>query len=61
MSEETEIKNAAAILGSKKTPAKAAASRVNGKRGGRPIDPNSKRQQKLKKAVATTNEFFPEK
>ena len=33
---ENKIKNAAALLGSIKSPRKAAASRENGKKGGRP-------------------------
>ena len=37
------------IGGKSKSPAKAAASRLNGLRGGRPVDPNSARQKKIKK------------
>jgi hypothetical protein len=39
---------AAAILGSVTTPAKAKTSARNGKKGGRPVDPNSARQKRLR-------------
>ena len=37
MTEEELIKRAMSVLGSRKTPAKASASRRNGKLGGRPV------------------------
>ena len=43
------------IGGKSKSPAKAAASRRNGLTGGRPIDPNSARQKKIKKALTEAN------
>lgn len=43
------LKEHQSAAGSVKTEKKAASSRENGKKGGRPIDPKSKRQQSLKK------------
>jgi hypothetical protein len=40
--------NPTQLLGMLKTPNKAEAARKNGAKGGRPVDPNSKRQRKLK-------------
>ena len=42
-----KLSKAAAVMGRIKTEKKAEAARENGKKGGRPVNPNSKRQQKL--------------
>lgn len=50
-----KIATAMGIIGSIKTEKKAIASRRNGKKGGRPIDPNSARQKRFKKDLTNPN------
>lgn len=49
-----KVSDAMRIIGSISTPKKAKAARRNGKKGGRPINPDSERQKKIKKRLDNT-------